>query len=166
MTVMGIAAIRLITAEEGMATGFYDRALAFQATEAALKDVEAEVESRKPVPLSKAAQVADCGDVDGIRVCRTPAFATTSTTGADAGAAPVERWADKLFSGWKERAAYTSGSISVIPDYFVEYLGNEFPCNPGDADAVYECKRYRITARVKGGAGRASVMLQSIYATE
>ncbi|QLP99188.1 MAG: pilus assembly protein [Burkholderiaceae bacterium] len=53
------------------------------------------------------------------------------------------------------------------PTYFVEYLGDTFPCstNPDCSSQPCNCLRYRITARV-GDAGRSQVMLQSVYATD
>lgn len=44
--------------------------------------------------------------------------------------------------------------------------GDAFPCstNPDCSSQPCTCLRYRVTARV-GEAGRAQVMLQSVYAT-
>jgi type IV pilus assembly protein PilX len=70
------------------------------------------------------------------------------------------------FAGWQNAATVTSGSVSLTPQYFVEYLGNTFECEPGSPSTSTDCKRYRITARSNAGADRASVMVQSTYATD
>ena len=62
--------------------------------------------------------------------------------------------------------AIASGSVSLTPQYIVEYLGNTFECEPGSPSTSSDCKRYRITARSNAGADRAAVMVQSTYATD
>jgi type IV pilus assembly protein PilX len=151
MTLLGLAAIRNITQEERMAGHSYSRSLAFQATESALRSIEQQVEANKPT------QAGICGDVSGLMTCAPPA------------ASAVPRWkqlpAD--FNSWQDLSAIGSGSLAVTPQYFVEYLGNTFPCNPGDPSGTDTCKRYRITVRSSDGSnGKTSVMLQSVYATD
>lgn len=148
MTILGITAIRMITAEEQMASNTYDRSLAFQATESALKAIEVLVESEKPTPS------AGCAVVGSLMACAAP---TNNST---------PRWLDTTFTSWTNSTAVGTGSLAVTPQYFVEYLGNTFACRPGDASDPNSCKRYRITARTNGSGNRATVMLQSIYATD
>lgn len=149
MTLLGITAIRSVTMEEQMSGHAYDRSLAFQATESALRSAELLVESVKPTPSS------GCSVMSALMVCGPPAVNAT------------ERWLDSSFADWTASDQIGTGSLAVTPEYFVEYLGNTFPCRPGDASDTNDCKRYRITARSKDNvAGRASVMLQSVYATE
>lgn len=150
MTLLGMAAIRLVTSEERMATNTYDRNLAFQATEATLKNIEALIEAEQPTPAAGAA----CSKITSIMVC---GLATNTAT---------PRWLDDNFASWENAGAIGSGSLAITPKYFVEYLGNTFPCRPGDSSDPVNCKRYRITAQTDGGTGRATVMLQSVYATE
>ncbi|QDL54235.1 pilus assembly PilX family protein [Rhodoferax aquaticus] len=150
MTLLGIATIRQITAEERLTSNMYDRNLALQATEAALKEIETLVESEKPTPAAG----ANCAKIGKINVCGI----TTASTNA--------RWLDTAFTGWENASTVGSGSLAITPKYFVEYLGNTFSCRPGDSSDPYNCRRYRITAQTDGGTGRATVMLQSIYATE
>lgn len=150
MTLLGLAAIRNITQEERMATFSYDRSLSFQATEAALREVEQLVATNKPVPTA-----AGCSVMGSIMVCMTPAATATP------------RWLDSTFTSWTSASSVGVGSLAMAPEYFVEYLGNTFDCRPGDSGNLAECKRYRITARSPDAAGnRASVMLQSVYATD
>ncbi len=151
MTLLGLAAIRGITQEERMANHSLDRSVAFQATEAALRDVEALVETNKPQPT------AGCSKVAGLMSCAPPV------------AADKPRWLDSAFASWDALAAPVgSGSLAITPQYFVEYLGASFECRPGEGTASgIACKRYRITARSNDGTGaRSYVMLQSIYATD
>lgn len=153
MTLLGLAAIRNITQEERMAGHSYSRSLAFQATESALRSIEQLVEANKPTPVAG----AGCNVVTGLMSCEPPA------------ASAVPRWKQPPadFNSWQDLSAIGSGSLAVTPQYFVEYLGNTFPCNPGDPSGTDTCKRYRITARSSDGSnGQTSVMLQSVYATD
>lgn len=150
MSLLGVAGIRGITQQERMATQSYDRNIAFQATEAALRDVENLVETNKPTPTS------GCSLVSSLMSCAPPAATDTP------------RWLDDDFESWTALDAVGSGSLAVTPEYFVEYLGGNFECSPGEGTATgVTCKRYRITARSNDGSGsRSHVMLQSIYATD
>ncbi|MFD0666343.1 pilus assembly PilX family protein [Ramlibacter sp. MAHUQ-53] len=152
--VLGLAALRLGAMEERMAGYAQDRSLAFQAAEAALREAEALVDAIQPMPTAGAASA--CTDVSqppaSVRACTIPAPQDTP------------RWTDTAFTGWRDATTVGSGTLAVTPQYFAEYLGNEFPC--GDSpDAPRNCRRYRITARA-GGNGRAAVMLQSVYAID
>lgn len=151
MSLLGITAIRGITMEERMAGQTYDRSLAFQATESALRDAEALLD---PAPTDPAAGDT-CSVVGSLMLCGKP------TDGA------TPRWLDSAFTSWTSGSAVGSGTLAVTPEYFVEHLGSSFPCNPADLTNNLNCKRYRITARSKDNTGgRASVMLQSVYATD
>ena len=151
MTLIGLAGIRGITQQERMANHSFDRNLAFQSTEAALREIELLVEANKPTPAAGAA----CSVVDGLMSCGAPANNAT----------PL--WNDALSTRWTNATAVGSGALSVTPQYFVEFLGSNFECQPGIGTGSESCKRYRITARSNDGTGsRSYVMLQSIYATE
>ena len=146
MTVLGLSIVRTVTLEEKMAAQSYDRSLSFQSTESALREAEAYVKANTPTPAS------GCTKATG--VCGAPASGST------------ERWLDSTFADWKDASAVANGPNTVTPQYFIEYLGNTFPCKPNDITSFLNCKRYRITARSNAGNDRAAVMLQSIYATE
>ncbi len=151
LLVLGVAAVRLGALEERMAGYARDRGLAFQAAEAALREAEALVDQIRPLPAG-----SDCLDVtlgpSTVRACPLPL------------PADMPRWTDPAFSGWTDASPVGPGSARVTPQYFAEYLGNEFPCGDSPADPR-NCRRYRITARA-GGNGRAAVMLQSVFATD
>lgn len=150
MTIIGLAGIRGVTQQERMANHSFDRSLAFQSTEAALRDVEQLVEAKKPTPT------AGCSLDDGLMSCAPPAAIDTP------------RWLDSAFTSWTDLPAVGAGALAVTPQYFVEYLGGNFECQPGaGTGSGIVCKRYRITARSHdGNSSRSSVMLQSIYATD
>lgn len=151
MTMLGIAGIRSVTQEERMSAHTYDRSLAFQAVENALRSAEVLLETVKPTPVAG----SGCNVVSLLMVCSTPAPTDTA------------RWMDTSFASWQNSSAVGAGTLAVTPQYFVEYLGNTFQCQPGNASDTMDCKRYRVTARSGDGTdGRASVMLQSIYATD
>ncbi|WP_294771657.1 PilX N-terminal domain-containing pilus assembly protein [uncultured Rhodoferax sp.] len=148
MTILGMSAIRLVTSEERMATNTYDRGLAFQATESTLKSIEELIEAEKPTPTS------GCAVAGSIMACSAPAASSTP------------RWLDSGFTSWQNGTTIGTGTTAITPKYFVEYLGDTFACRPGDSGDPNNCKRYRITAQTAGSAGRATVMLQSVYATD
>lgn len=154
MTLIGMAGIRSITKEERMVTQSYDRTLAFQAAESALREAEILIETaNRPAPAVSTA-CALSGAPSQVMVC---------------GASPtptVSRWNDSAFTSWTSMTAVGTGNFSITPQYFVEYLGGNFPCSL-NSTATENCKRYRISARVNAGSGsgRSNVTLQSIYAT-
>ncbi len=153
MTLVGMAGIRVINAEERMVSQNYDRTVAFQTAEAALREIETRIESvGQPAPVASSACIVTGSTPNDLNICGLIANG-------------VPRWISSTFNEWKYATTinHTTG-ISIKPEYFVEYLGNDFPCSLNSA-AADSCKRYRITARAEGGDGRAAVMLQSIYAT-
>jgi type IV pilus assembly protein PilX len=153
MTLVGMAGIRVINAEERIVSQTYDRAVTFQTAEATLREIEARIETvGQPTPAASSSCVVTGSAPNDLNICGNIANGTP-------------RWISSSFNEWRDATAisHTTG-ISITPQYFVEYLGNNFPCSLDSATAS-SCKRYRITARAEGGDGRASVMLQSIYAT-
>jgi type IV pilus assembly protein PilX len=166
VTLLGVAGLRTVTLEEKMAAATYDRNIAFQAAEAALRIGEsiAETQSKLAQPNSGFPTYTDSDDncpATWVNNCNN---GLCSIPDKDC----TPRWEDPSFddNSWKN-ATEVSASAGT-PQYFVEYLGNDFPCNNDiSSDTVYNCKRYRITARSRpGGDDRATVILQSIYATD
>ena len=150
MTLLGLAAIRGVTQEERMAGHSYSRSLGFQSAESALRTIEERVEANKPTKLVG----TGCTVVSNVMTCEPPGTGTP-------------RWQDPAFTSWTALTAVGTGTLAVTPEYFVEYLGGLFPCNPADLINNQACKRYRITVRSSDGSnGKTSVMLQSIYASE
>lgn len=151
MLVLGLASVRLMSNEEKMVGYTYDRTLAFQAAEAALREAEMLVEEVKPTPASGACTDFFSGTF-AVRACPPPA------------AADPPRWLDASFTHWASATAVGTGTTVITPQYVVEFLGAAFPCGPSPTDTP-ACRRYRITAKA-GATGRAQAMVQSVYATD
>jgi type IV pilus assembly protein PilX len=149
MTLLALASLRGTVLEERMGANQYDRSLSFQATEQALRVGEASA-AKRPDPSGSGCAGGLCGKPD-------PAAAAV----------------------WESSAAWTgaptitveSGDLTVQAQYIVELLADNVPpkgscTTTGDLSETV-CtgseRRYRITARSQT-AGRAEVMLQSIYA--
>lgn len=151
MTLLGLVSARVAQVEERMGASQYDRSLAFQAAEAALRRGEA-VAAARPTPPGSGCNSAG--------ICAFPL----------AGAAPR----------WRSAAIWTAaptvpdlvlqGPVGSTR-YIVELLADQVPprgtCTTVGDVSETQCagseRRYRITARSQA-AGRVSVMLQSIYA--
>jgi type IV pilus assembly protein PilX len=153
MTLLILASIRGTVMQERMASNLYDRSLAFQAAEAALREGERFVLATPPKPAG-----VGC---DASGNCNKPAPAAT----------PV--W--QVEANWTKAhsAAIDVGTLPVKPKFLVELLADDMPevnlCASTAIDPDAPCYggpeglRYRITAR-SGEAGRAVVILQSVYA--
>jgi type IV pilus assembly protein PilX len=160
VALLGVAGVQTIGLEEKMAGHSFDRNLTFQAAEAALREAEQYVETNKP-PASYTDDNSDCPGASAINNCD---LTTGLCPPPDKDCKP--RWLpDSGFTQWKN-ATVSLPALAGTPQYFIEYLGNTFPCSDGGTSDPMNCKRYRITARSNPGAGRASVMLQSVYRTD
>ena len=150
MTLVGLSGIRMVTSQERMVSYSYDRSVAFQAAEASLRNAENSIEtSGLPTPAAGTA-CGITGTGPTLMICGAPA--TNSTP----------RWLDNSFTGWT--ASPTTVTNVVTPEYFIEYLGDTFPCSTDPTASASICKRYRITVKADAGSGRANVMLQSVFA--
>lgn len=163
ITLLGIASLRNVVLEEKMVTNYYDRSLAFQAAEAGLRAGEAlAVSQAQAIPphaqglaRTAPASTAQCSSSCSGGICSAPGQFCT------------ERWNIEGFTGWVNVSGLTlTAQAGSAPQYFIEFLGNDFPCDPATPTANLTCARYRVTARSNTGEGRAVVMLQSIYATQ
>jgi type IV pilus assembly protein PilX len=149
MTLLALASLRGTLLEERMGANQFDRSLSFQAAEAALRAGEAFAATRPVLPASGCA-AGLCAEPD-------PAAAAVWTSATVWAGAPS--------------ITVTSGNLSVQPQYVVELLADNVPakgaCTTDGDLSETSCtgseRRYRITARSQP-AGRAEVLLQSIYA--
>ena len=162
VTLLGVTSVRMLTVEERMATNAFDRNLAFQAAETALREGEAlaDAQSTLPTPNSGFPGVAmNCNNLNNgacaAGLCSPPAATCNSA-----------RWDDASFNGWRNATTAVSPLAVGAPQFFVEHLGSNFPCNPQEPSLDLHCERYRITARSQPAEGRAVVILQSIYAAQ
>ena len=167
ITLVGVASLRNVLLEEKMTANYYDRSLAFQAAEAGLRAGEAVAEAQAAATPKHAQALA-------LAVPTNATLCSSSCLGglcSPPGPAPdffcEGRWNITGFTGWVEATGVTlNAQAGGKPQYFVEFLGNTFPCNPNDASSPKDCARYRVTARSQAGTDRAEVILQSVYATE
>lgn len=149
MTVLGVASIRGTVLEERMSGNMYDRSLAFQAAEAALREGELLINT----PGAVVVPGAGCSN------------------GVCAFLAPVEgvpdRWLDPAFAGWRD-AVTDVGTLASTPQFFIEDLGigpNWVGCDQDIGSVAPNClsQRFRVTAR-SAAADRAQVIVQSTVA--
>lgn len=163
ITLLGLTSIRTLTIEEKMASNSYDRNIAFQSAETVLREAEA-VAATQALPVNG----PNNGFPGVAMVCNAPNNGSC-VNGLCSVPDPncTSRWDDSTFTGWKTATpALASGLAGNAPQYIVEFLGDTFPCDPTNASSTANCKRYRVTVRSQPGEGRASVTLQSIYATD
>lgn len=166
VTLIGLSGIQIASQEERMSSNAYDRSLGFQGAEAALRlgEEAAKAQAASIPPNSGFTSNGVYVDSDG--TC--PSSGSTCSGGLcqQPDKDCTARWLDTEFAGWEDVSDVTLSTAAATPQYIVEYLGDNFPCdinNPGTFDS---CKRYRITARSSASEDRANVILQSIFATE
>ena len=159
MTMLILASIRGTVMQERMASNLYDRSLAFQAAEAALREGERYVLETPPKPTGTGCNTS--GD------CNKP-ISTATPVWQDA-----TNWAHPHSASDGHGHVIEIGTLPVPPQFLVELLADNMPevnlCESTAIDPDAPCYagpeglRYRITAR-SGEAGRAMVVLQSVYA--
>lgn len=150
MTLLGLAILRGTMLEERMAGNMYERSLAFQAAESALREGE-RIAAGSPTPPTNGTCNAD-------GVCPEP----------DVNA--IERWLDPAFTAWRGAPVLANATPAPPPgSYFVEYMGLS-PTWPGCDRQVpiaplCLAPSYRVTAR-STAADRATVILQSNFVVQ
>jgi type IV pilus assembly protein PilX len=164
MTLLSLSGVRTVAMGERMTANAYDRTLAFQAAESALRFGETKAqEQADAVPPNKdftAAGLYTDADV----TCATSPCTNGLCSQPDKDC--TERWRDSAFAGWVNATGLGLTSlVTTPPQYFVEYLGANYPCDVENPGSGALCKRYRIAAR-SNAAERSLIVLQSIYATE
>ena len=156
MLLLVLAGLRGTLLKEKLSANMLDRSLAFQATEAALRDGE------RLASQTVVSSMPTRGCSDGL--CAKPA----------PGDAP--RWEasgfwDDASGNWRETTV-TLGKVTTKPRYIIELLDDSIPAKGScttsiDVSPESSCagteRRYRITARSQA-PNRAEVILQSIYA--
>lgn len=173
VTLIGISSIRTVLMEERMTGNTYDRSLGFQAAEAALRVGEAQALAQSQTTPPNAGFPGASGTYADSTSGTCPADYFTNASLCTNGFCKTPdvdcagRWEDATFTGWQNATGLSLGTVvSGTPQFFVEYLGGNFPCQPDTDPTTYlSCSRYRVTAR-STGTDRATVILQSIYATE
>jgi len=154
VTLVGLAAVRGTIMQQKMTANFYDREVAFQAAEAALRQGEADVQA-----AASPSGYRDCSPGSTTKCVPNPFTDSTIT--------PTK----------VTKASFDpSGLAASAPQYVVEYLGN-FTIPPPNVHQLSNCSGYspcgalntadfyRITARSGDTTvgDRATVLLQTIY---
>lgn len=165
MTLLGLSSVRTVAQEERMTSNSFDRSLGFQGAEAALRAGEAAADAQSKTAPPNAGFDSNGVYIDVGATCEASACQNGLCSQPDKDCA--SRWLDSDFNGWADAAGLGLTALAETPQYIVEYLGGNFPCNVDDPGiGAQNCKRYRVSARSHGGGDRAMVILQSIYATE
>ncbi|WP_386757604.1 pilus assembly PilX family protein [Lysobacter cavernae] len=148
MTLLGLASLRGTLMEERMSANLFDRSLAFQAAESALREAEVRlaqdgIQAKFPTVNCSEGLCAQPVAADGVK----------------------ERWQDPKAEYFTQ--AKSVGDLVGQPEYFIEYMGEAPAWTFCDSEQPIPANcmkpRYRITAR-SSAAGRAAVLLQSNYA--
>lgn len=146
VTLIALGSMRGVVLQARMSGATYDRSLAFQAAEVALREAE------RRAATATTADIPSNGCNAGY--CATPALNTTP------------RWMDDAFAGWRTAVA-AAPTEAPTPEAVVEDMGEapnwagcefEIPRQPNCST-----RRYRISSRSTAD-GRASVLLQSQFA--
>jgi type IV pilus assembly protein PilX len=183
MSLLTVTSMRTGIQEERMASASYDRNLAFQAAEAALRAGEAQAENWAQGNISGAPTIDDSLPLPGTGDTCDSNNNDEQVAGSGLYSYPDRdcdkaRWENEDVS-WHELNSTDdsdaagidgAGALSLKPSYIVELLAIGAPCNPSntdpDADQNNKCMRFRVTAKSSSEGGRAHVMLQSTYATD
>jgi type IV pilus assembly protein PilX len=159
ITVVGLAAVNGTLGQQKMSANFYDRELAFQETEAAMREAALAIEAN---PAAAPSGYFNCAASSG-NVCQSNPFTDTNVP-------PTSN----ITSVTNIHFSMAASS----PQYIIQYMGNfqvpipsvrQTSCPPGQ----YGCKTapqtadfYRITARSGDPtviSDRAYVVLQSVF---
>lgn len=176
MTLLGLASIRSTSMQERMGANLYDRSLAFQAVESALREAEARISINTAVTNSSGLYCPPNGVPPS---CAAPGpsateSATESETPSASSATYVERWKDPTTT-WASATTWWGsvdddmktrlGGTNRQPQYIIEYMGmSEDGTGCGQrGDTSCRGPRYRVTARMPPIDGLPNVVLQTNY---
>jgi len=183
MTLLGLASIRSTSMQERMGANLYDRSLAFQAVESALREAEAQITINTLVtngagfycPANLNPLISPSGKLS----CAAPGpsateSATESETPSAASATYVERWKDPATT-WASATTWWGsvdddmkarlGGVNRQPQYIIEYMGQSEDGTGCGQSGNTNCRgpRYRVTARMPPLDGLPNVILQTNY---
>lgn len=162
VTIVGLSGLRTGQLEERISANTYDRGLAFQAVEAALRFAENQIPNLRATPNAIPSDMAASKYTDNncdISTCNPNGVC------ARPDAQCPERWLDPNFTGWVNASTVTSGEQSLTPQYFIEVVSRNTPCESKIIvqDLSGTCTTFRVTARPPVQEGRAQVLLQSTF---
>lgn len=178
MTLLGLSSIRSTSMQERMGANLYDRSLAFQAVESALREAEATISINTVVTNSNGLYCPPNGIPPSCAV-PGPSATQSATSGSGGGTAPpevvfVERWKDTgtqwtAASGWWNSVDSAMkarlGGTNRRPEYIIEYMGEAEDGTGCGRRNDTSCRgpRYRVTARMPEVDGLPNVILQTSY---
>lgn len=156
MTLLALASLRGTLMGERMSANMFDRSIAFQAAEAALREGEEEAAATKPVPSA--------GCADGL--CGMPD--PTEPADLERGLAGDAFWNTTATREIDVDIGGRTTSARFIVELMSQSVPDQGQCTTsGDVSPDAACQgdgnRYRITARSADADG-SEVLLQSIYA--
>jgi type IV pilus assembly protein PilX len=155
LTILGLVSVRSSTLHERMAGNDRDRAIAFEAAEAALRDAEADILANI---TTGSAFDADC--TDGLCIPATIATPNWEQVAWDDDSS-------RVYGDGSGAGAYPV-DVAQAPRYIVELLP-DLPAGAGNSlsanvrSSTSGGTAYRITARGWGRRDTTQVMLQSVY---
>jgi type IV pilus assembly protein PilX len=153
LTVLGVAMMRMNGMQERMAGNTRDMGLAFQGSEAGLRDGEGWLRLQGTQPGSTAA-LPDCGTIG---VCQRFAASNVPVLPLDI-ELQTQAW-------WNANARVLTDAIAGLdeqPRYVIEEAG--FVRDSLLFDETAGRDFYRLTGQSSGGTGLANTVLQSTYA--
>lgn len=145
MTLIGITGMQTTTLQEKMTGNFRDRNLAFQSSEAALRDAEQYLRFTAIIPAFNGSNGLYQPASDGVDV-----------------------WLDSEID-WTDTSASvqystTLDNVASQPQYIIEELPPvPDPTSSLEGGITQTSKFYRVTSRATGGTDTAVVILQSVY---
>lgn len=178
MTLLGLSSIRSTSMQERMGANMYDRSLAFQAVESALREAEATISINTAVTNANGLYCPPNGIPPSCAVPGPSATQSVASEGSESTATPevafVERWKD---SGTQWAAASTwwnsvdssmqarLGGTNRRPEYIIEYMGESEDGTGCGRRNETSCRgpRYRVTARMPPVEGLPNVVLQTSF---
>ncbi|SDX64880.1 Tfp pilus assembly protein PilX [Allochromatium warmingii] len=163
ISLVSIAGLQGVALQETMTSGTYDRNIAFQMSEAALRFAEERAKSLTPPSSSPALPDDNCptSSINACTngLCEAPDFDC------------MPRWTLPEFEedNWVDITSSELGNLgdlaNTTPQYFIEYLGQPSEIKQSKTQ---QYNIYRITVRNKSPneentEQRSTVMLQSVY---
>ncbi len=180
VTLLGITSMQSSNSELKMAASMRDRGVAFEAAEAALAVIEAQLANDPPnrADLFSNCATPECFNktcdkgrcFDGDYRSGDPEFQCEVASYADK-SKRVEFWSDPKLNVWQDTTKHKSllvDGIKTRVKYIVEFLcfvprDNFTPFSNKENENNSGAPLFRITALAEGNGGRASVALQSTY---
>ena len=166
ITVLGVASIRGATTQERMTGNFYDRTIAMQAAESALREAFRKTSGSNAVP----ATALDCEESTEGRCAAVPATTFTGGTAADGWVSVETRINTELATAsspqyviQKIGSTESSSAAASAADNFDAGIGYRDQGVPSATDSIYRIiARSRVPANDGEDSARSIVVLSAI----